>query len=379
MSNKTPFLSAHASATDWQSAAAEIVLKLDTIVAAHRLGFLYVTDHFSPFFDEISVFLRQTLGVPHWVGTVGFGVCTTSREYFDEPAMVVMVAPVADSTFRIFDGVSDDITGITDVHKDWLSGSVAPVTPLTIVHGDPRNQRVGELIEEICTATQGFLVGGLTAAEQNFVQLADSVTEGGLSGVMLSLDSVPVQAGLTQGCSPIGETHQITAADENVLIELDGRPALDVFKEDIGEILARDLQRVGGYIFAALPVTGTDTGDYLVRNLLGIDPESGVVAIGEYVSAGDRVMFCRRDHDSAVNDMRRMLADIKNRAGNAAVRGGLYFSCCGRGPNQFGPDSEELKMITDELGEFPLVGFFANGEISNNRLYGYTGVLTVFL
>ena len=74
-----------------------------------------------------------------------------------------------------------------------------------------------------------------------------------------------------------------------------------------------------------------------------------------------------------------MLADIKKRAGSAPVRGGLYFSCCGRGPNQFGPDSDELKMITDELGEFPLVGFFANGEISNNRLYGYTGVLTVFL
>jgi small ligand-binding sensory domain FIST len=382
MSNKTPFLSAEASATDWQCAAGEIVRQLDTIEAAHRLGFLYVTDQFSPFFDEISVFLRQTLGVPHWVGTVGLGVCTTSREYFDEPAMVVMVAPIPDSSFRIFDGVSDDIAGITEDHKDWLSGSGAPggaVTPLTIVHGDPRNQMVGELIEEISTATQGFLVGGLTAAEQNFVQLADSVSEGGLSGVMLSLDSVPVQAGLTQGCSPIGETHQITAADENILIELDGRPALEVFKEDIGEVLARDLQRVGGYIFAALPVTGTDTGDYLVRNLLGIDPEAGVVAIGEYVSAGDRVMFCRRDHDSAVTDMQRMLADIKKRAGSAPVRGGLYFSCCGRGPNQFGPDSDELKMITDELGEFPLVGFFANGEISNNRLYGYTGVLTVFL
>lgn len=376
MNSGTPFLSAHASAADWQIAAKEIVQQLDGVASAHRLGFLYVTDHFSVYLDEISIFLRQTLGVPHWVGTVGFGVCATAQEYFDAPAIVVMVAPIPEESFRIFKDVSDDIKCITETHKEWLS---SPIPPLTVVHGDPRNPRVGDLISEISDATEGFLVGGLTAAEENFVQIADNVTDGGLSGVLFSLDKVPVQAGLTQGCSPIGETHQVTAADENMLIELDGRPALDVFKEDIGDVLAHDLQRVGGYIFAGLPVTGTDTGDYLVRNLVGIDPESGVVAIGEYVSAGDRVMFCRRDHDSAVTDMRRMLVDIKKRSGNSPVRGGLYFSCCARGSNQFGDDSEELKMIAEELGEFPLVGFFANGEISNNRLYGHTGVLTVFL
>ena len=74
-----------------------------------------------------------------------------------------------------------------------------------------------------------------------------------------------------------------------------------------------------------------------------------------------------------------MLKDLRKRAGNAAIRGGLYYSCCARGPNQFGNNSEELGLIAEELGDFPLVGFFANGEISNNRLYGYTGVLTLFL
>ncbi|MBE88071.1 MAG: histidine kinase [Rhodospirillaceae bacterium] len=376
MNSGTPFLSAHASAADWQAAAGEIVRQFNSITPAYRLGFLYVTDHFSAYLEEISIFLRETLGVPHWVGTVGFGVCTTAQEYFDAPAIVAMVAPVSEDSFRIFKGVSEDITSITETHKEWLS---SPFPPLTVVHGDPRNHKVGDLISEISNATEGFLVGGLTAAEENFMQIADNATDGGLSGVMFSSDKVTVQAGLTQGCSPIGDTHQVTAADENMLIELDGRPALDVFKEDIGDVLAHDLQRVGGYIFAALPVTGTDTGDYLVRNLIGIDPESGVVAVGEYVSAGDRIMFCRRDHDSAVTDMQRMLVDIKKRTNNSLLRAGLYFSCCARGPNQFGDDSDELKMITEELGEFPLVGFFANGEISNNRLYGHTGVLTVFL
>jgi small ligand-binding sensory domain FIST len=144
-------------------------------------------------------------------------------------------------------------------------------------------------------------------------------------------------------------------------------------------VLARDLRRAAGYIFAALPVKGSDTADYLVRNLTGIDPAHDAVAIGDYVSTGDTVMFCRRDHDSAIEDLRRMARDLKTRIGDAPIRGGLYFSCVARGPNQFGAGSKELGLIAEELGDFPLAGFFANGEISHDRLYGYTGVLTLFL
>ncbi len=148
--------------------------------------------------------------------------------------------------------------------------------------------------------------------------------------------------------------------------------------EDIGEEIAEDLGRVAGYIHAGLPVRGSDTGDYLVRNLIGIDPDKGWLAIGDIVEPGGRVMFCARDRDSAANDMARMLKKLKARAGGTP-KGGVYVSCVARGPNLFGAQSQELKMIRDELGDFPLAGFYANGEISNNRLYGYTGVLTLFL
>jgi small ligand-binding sensory domain FIST len=376
MTATEPFLSAHASAPVWRDAAAKIILALQPVTAAHRLGFLYVSDHFAEDMKDISVFLRQTTGVPHWVGTVGFGVCGTGMEYFDEPAMAVMLAPIPEEAFRVFSGVTSDLSPLMEKHGAWID---QPVPPLAVVHGDPRNEHLPDLIEQMSEATNGFLVGGLSASNKGFPQLADGVEDGGLSGVMLSLDAVPVQSGLTQGCSPIGPVHTVTSAHENVLIEIDNRPALDVFKEDIGEVLARDLRRVAGYIFVALPVSGSDTGDYMVRNLVGIDPEAGVLAIGETIAPGDRVMFCRRDHDSAVEDMRRMLANLKRRVGKGRVRGGLYFSCCGRGPHQFGPGGAELKIVAEELGEFPLAGFFANGEISNNRLYGYTGVLTLFL
>ena len=143
-------------------------------------------------------------------------------------------------------------------------------------------------------------------------------------------------------------------------------------------MLARDLQRVAGYIHAAVPVTGSDTGDYMVRNLRGIDANQGWLAIGEALSAGDQLMFVRRDGASAVEDMARMLDSLKDRAA-AGIRGGVYHSCIARGPNQFGPGSQELKMIREALGDVPIVGFFGNGEISNGRLYTYTGVLSLFL
>jgi small ligand-binding sensory domain FIST len=375
VSETKDFLVAHASAAKWKDAAAEIIVSLKNVTAEHRLGFLYVTDDYADSLKDISVFLKQNTGVPHWVGTVGFGICAPATEYFGKAAMAVMIAPIPEDAFRTFNGVKSDVSAVVSNLQEWIGDT----PPLIVTHADPRNQNVPEIIEDLSRETNGFLIGGLTASRGAHPQLAEDVAEGEVSGVMMSLEAVPVAAALTQGCSPIGEIHRITSCEQNILIEIDGKPALDVFKEDIGEILARDLSKVAGYIFAALPVSGSDTGDYLVRNLTGIDPEQGLLAIGEYVEPGDHIMFCRRDHDSAVEDMRRMLGDLRKRAGNAPIRGGLYYSCCARGPNQFGENSEELALIAEELGDFPLVGFFANGEISNNRLYGYTGVLTLFL
>jgi len=223
----------------------------------------------------------------------------------------------------------------------------------------------------------GFLVGGLTSSRRQNLQITDRVTEGGLSGVSFS-DGVTGATRLTQGCSPIGPRHVITDCQRNVMITLDGRPALEVFREDVGEALARDLNRVGGQIFAGLPIAGSDTGDYLVRNLVGIDPANKLVAIGELVEPGGGVMFCRRDSKTAHDDMGRMLDSIKMGL-YTRPHGGVYYSCLGRGAGLFGAGSKELGMIREALGDFPLVGLFCNGEISHNRLYGYTGVLTLFV
>ena len=376
MPGENEFRAAHAAGSTWQEAVREIVIDLGSLGAAHRLGFLYITDKYADSLTDIAIFLRQTTGVPHWVGTIGFGVSGGNTEYFDAPAMAVLVAPITEDDFRIFSDRDNQAEQIAQDNADWLTKADAP---LAIVHADPRNENILDQIEALAAATNGFLVGGLTASRGRLSQLADNVEEGVISGVMLSLHCVPVQLGLTQGCAPIGPSRTITEAEENIVFTIDGRPALDVLKEDIGEVLARDLSRIEGYIFAALPVPGTDTADYLVRNLIGISEDEGVLAIGSSVVEGDRIMFCRRDRDSAVEDLRRMLGDLKRRAGGRDIRGGLYYSCVARGVNQFGPDSVELGIIREVLGEFPLAGFFANGEISNDRLYGHAGVLALFL
>ncbi|MEX2616344.1 MAG: FIST C-terminal domain-containing protein [Alphaproteobacteria bacterium] len=372
------FRAAHAGGATWQDAARDIIIGLGELDASHRLGFLYVTDAYADSFDEICIFLRQATGVPHWIGTIGFGVVGAGKEYFDEPALSAMVAPLSEDAFRIFNlnGDGDGAEALRRDHGPWLDQADSP---LIIVHADPRNDGLLEDIDDLAEATNGYLVGGLTASRGHYGLLADGTDQGPVSGAMVSLHSVPVQLGLTQGCTPIGRPRIITDAEENVLFSIDDRPALEVLKEDIGEILSRDLRRIGGYIFAALLVPGSDTADYTVRNLVGIDENEGVIAIGSNVEEGERIMFCRRDRDSAVEDLKRMLNDLKRRAGGKDIRGGLYFSCVARGPNQFGPDSAELGLIREMLGDFPVTGFFANGEISNNRLYGYTGVLALFL
>ena len=143
-------------------------------------------------------------------------------------------------------------------------------------------------------------------------------------------------------------------------------------------MLAYDLKKTSGYIHAAFPIEGTDTGDYIVRNLIGIDTDRGWLAVSENIQAGDRIIFVRRDPKSAEKDLIKMLKNLKNRL-NKEPRGGIYFSCIARGPNLFGDEGKELSIIRNFMGNIPLVGFFGNGEVSNNRVYNYTGVLTLFL
>jgi small ligand-binding sensory domain FIST len=376
----TPFRSAHARHDDWRAAAEACLDQLGERQDGDNLGILYVTDRLADHLEPILDLLRGRTGVGEWVGTAGLGVAAIGRqsgcaEYFDQPAMAVMLASLPADSFRVFEPVHGGLGPFRTQYGGWL----AQARPLVgLVHGDPRNPMTPTIVAGMADELGLYFVGGLTSARDRAPQIAERIVEGGVSGVLFGA-GISVAAGLTQGCSPIGPVRRITEAEDNIVKSIDGRPALDVFNEDIGELLSRDLRRAAGYIHAALPVSGSDTGDYLVRNLVGIDPGKGWIAIGALVDEGDAIMFTRRDRQGAEQDLRRMLGDLQRRVGGSAIKGGIYCTCVARGPNLFGQDAEELRMIRDSLGDFPLVGFFANGEICSNRLYGYTGVLALFL
>lgn len=380
---ETFFKAASATGTEWGAVVKSCLDELGNVEGCN-LGFLYITDALAEHATSMVTLLRGVTGIRDWVGTVGIGVCANDEEIFDKPGIAVMVARLPVEGFRLFPVVSGDMEPLRRVAGGWLDKHGAM---LALAHADPRHQDLAGLVVSLAESTGAFLVGGLSASRSEFPQFtipgntatmtAGPVADGGVSGVLFA-PQVPVATGLSQGCTPIGPVRTITAAEDNVVLEIDGRPALDVFKEDIGELLARDLKRVSGYIFAGLPIAGSDTADYLVRDLIAIDPRAGWIAVAHHVQSGQPILFTRRDQQSAEADMRRMLANLKKRV-KTTPKGALYVSCIARGPSLFGEGSQELALIRETFGDIPLAGFFASGEISNARLYGYTGVLTLFL
>lgn len=359
----------HAVDPDWRVAADACIAQLGS--GAGNLGFIYVTDFFAGALHDIHRYVAEQTGVAHWTGTVGIGICATGTEYLDQPAMVLLTGEFAADSFRLFgsEPATPDAAALT------CGGAPASIA---VVHGDPLRGDIAKQIVGLATFTEtGFLVGGLASSRHGLPFLADGPAEAALSGVAFS-DAVVVATRLTQGCSPVRSAHEVTGAQNNIVLELDGRPALDVLRQDVGIEADEALSELGGQIFVGLAVAGSDTAEYVVRNLIGIDPGNRLIAVGDLVRKGQRLQFFRRDQESARADMARMLDSIREGL-FTPPRGALYYSCLGRGGALLGGESEELRMIQSALGDVPLAGFFGNGEISHNRLYGYTGVLTLFL
>ncbi|MBN4080400.1 FIST C-terminal domain-containing protein [Beggiatoa alba] len=376
----SPFLLAHASHTDWELALQQCIQQLDKHHGAadptaatkpgSTLGFIYVTDPYASHFKKIINKLETHFPTIDWIGTIGLSICVSNIEYADQAAMAIMLTDIEKTDYRIF---KEQATLQNNPDKNQVQ--------FAIVHGDPRNPMLTEQIETLAeTLEPGYLVGGLTSANNYFYQYANGITEGGLSGVIFK-HTDKIMTGLSQGCTPISKIFTLTKCEHHMAISIDNRPALDVFKENIGEILARDINRAAGYIFAGFPVPGSDTGDYLVRNIIGLDPHNHYIAIADDLKPNSPIMFCKRDSQTAIDDLKRMLTLLKQRLEESKkpAKGALFVSCIGRGQHMFGDVSNEMKYITEILGDIPTIGFYANGEIAGQRLYGFTGVLTIFL
>ena len=391
------FVVGHATHPDWRSALALAAAQIDGQraqgSAAPNLGFVYFTDHYAAHAQGLLAALRQRwLGVS-WAGTVGIGVAASGVEYFDEPALVLMLAALPRDSFQVFSGARP----------------LAEVVPhAVLVHADGQTPDLADLITELSARTSsGYLFGGLAASRSAACQIADGVIQGGLSGVAFSRD-VGLVARVTQGCQPVGPARRITACARNLVTELDGEPALACLLRDTGISLdepQRAMQTLRGTLVGlsqpreSLLARGGQFGsDTRVRHLIGLDPAQQGVAIADVVEPGMQLAFCQRDVQAARRDLVRICAEIRDElvpepmpamAGHvmedtapadptALIAGAVYISCAGRGGPHFGSPSAELRIVQHALGDVPLVGFFAGGEIGHRHLYGYTGVLTVF-
>ena len=361
----------HASHPDWKTATDQALAE---VTPGGSLGFVYMTEAFVPYAAEILAIARNRTGVADWVGTVGIGICATGTEYFDEPAIAFMTCPLPPASHAVFSGTA------RPPRAGSKTASGADAAYFAIVHADPHTPDIDQLIEDMAgKVTSGYLAGGLSSSRGATVQFANAVVAGGISGVVLSSE-VAIATRLTQGCTPIGGRHAVTKAEGNIIISIDSRPALEVMLEELRCDL-KGLRTAARDTFVGIVVPGAEVAgggdDYMVRNLVGIDPENQLIAIGDTVASGSTVLFCRRDTQSARNDLLRMIYELKDDL-TERPKAALYHACVGRGESMFGARGAELKLIREHLGDIPLIGFFANGEIARNRLYGYTGVLTLF-
>ena len=372
--------------------------------SAPTLGLLYITDHYAEQAQEVLDLLAAELPeITDWSGTVGVGVCGGSAEYFDEPALALMLLELPSDQYRVFSGVAP-------LSRSGVGGFAAQTA---LVHADGAAPDVAALVAELADRTaSGYLFGGLAASRNASVQFAvggdgnlagqgaaSGVFTGGLSGVAFGA-GVALISRVTQGCQPVGPVHRITEAADNVVLALDDEPALERLLNTLEVSLTADPQRaiervrvtLAGLMddersgpAPALRSTGHFGAETRVRHIIGLDGTRHGVALAEHVESGMRLAFCQRNVQAARADLVRICAEIREElapegaAPTHAIAGALYVSCSGRGGRHFGGDSAELRIVQHALGDVPLVGVFAGGEIAHASIYGYTGVLTVFL
>jgi small ligand-binding sensory domain FIST len=230
----------------------------------------------------------------------------------------------------------------------------------------------------------GFAGAGRATNTQVYLD-GEACEEGGVAVAVGG--NVELTGVISQGCTPLGEAWTITRAEREVIWELGGRPAYEVLARTFQSLPPAEQQRTRGNLLVGLVVDEYreefGRGDFLVRNLMGVDPQSGALAIGALPRTGQTLQFQRRDAMAAIEDLQVSLREARKRLAGRSIYGGFLSCCNGRGRGLFGRPNHDAGMIQAELGPLGLAGFFGNGEIGpvgvQNHLHGYTASLGLFV
>jgi small ligand-binding sensory domain FIST len=234
------------------------------------------------------------------------------------------------------------------------------------------------------------VVGGLASGDyreqSTQVYLNGDVYDEG--GVAISIGgNVEVASVISQGCTPIGETWTITKAEHNIIHEIGNRPAYHVLAETVNKLPPKEQEKCQGNLFVGLVMNEYleefHRGDFLIRNLIGADPNSGAIAIGDLPRSGQTIQFQRRDPQAGTEDITHLLTRARERLKDRSIYGACLCSCNGRGYRLFGQPGHDASHVQQQFGPIGLAGFFCNGEIGpvgeKNFLHGYTASLGLFV
>lgn len=354
------------------------------------LGF--VTPHFAAYYSKVPELAARYLDPEMFAGCSGGGVIGGGEEVEREPAVTMVAARLPDVAVTPI-RVGRDLPDLDGPPDDWqaLTGVRPEDEPQFILLADPFSVRAEALLAGLDYAFPsspkiGGLVSGGTSPGLNAMFLNGEVFTDGVVGVALSGD-VAIDTVVAQGCRPIGGLMQVTRCDGNLLYELDGGPALQVLQDLFSGLGERDRRLASTALFAGVLMDEfsekPQVGEFLIRNLIGVDPQRGAVAIGETLQEGMRLCFHVRDADTSAEDLHAMLAAYgKITPQDAGVSGALLFSCLGRGEGLYGEPNFDTGVFHQHLGGLPVGGFFCNGEIGPvggaTYLHGYTSSFGLF-
>ena len=356
------------------------------------LGLVFMTPKFFPYSKQVLEILRVHARIPLLAGCSSNGLVAGAEEIEENGGVALALYSLPGAVLKEFYFTQSQVEEAngggywrleTGLEPEQTNGWLAFIDPF---HLDSESWLRGWNEAYAPLPVFGGLASGTPTDQTTQVYLNGDVFEEG--GVAISVGGDVKLAGvISQGCTPIGETWTLTRVEQNLIHCIANRPAYKVLEETVNQLSAEDQRKVRGNLFIGLVVNeyleDFHRGDFLVRNLLGGDPNTGVLAVGALPRTGQTMQFQRRDARAASEDLRELLGRARTQLAGATIYGGCLCCCNGRGKSMFGRSHHDAQMVQQQLGGIGLCGFFCNGEIGpvgeKNFLHGYTASLALFV
>ena len=386
------FASAMSREVQTAAAVAEV---LDSVTgqlaepSAH-LSLVFASPHHLKDFPQQLQIMQERLSSHTLIGCTGGGVIGAQQEVEQRPALSLMAAHLPGVTITPFHVEQPELEQETPENYWHERLGLSPDDqPTFILFPDPYVIDPRKLLDVFNnTYPMRPVLGGLASGGQSQGSCAlflDGEVLHGAVGIALQGDFV-LHTVVSQGCKPIGQPQFVTRCEDQIIYELSGRPALDVARETVGELSPEDQELARTALLIGRVVDEYketfERGDFLIRTLLGADPKSGAIAVGETTRPGQTVQLHVRDADTAREDLTAMMDALTPKLANRPAQAALVFSCNGRGAHLYGKPNHDSEMIAAATGDIPSAGFFCNGEIgpigNSNFLHGFTASVGIF-